>query len=201
VTQTRASRRVQLYPAPFEALAYRNLAINPRHVISQFSGANLTSVAAGASGYVTDGHALSTRGATFAVTEQQVASPFAMRPDLKYGMSVGVSTAKSALAISDMAVISVPVKGVRSRHLLWGSANGKSLAVGLMMLSNISGAFYIRVVNSAVNRAHFQKVALAANQETFVSLVFPYCPDGIWTTDNAAGLLVLICLGAGSNYR
>jgi hypothetical protein len=199
---SRASRRAQLFPAPFEALAYQNLAINPRHVISQANGANVVSAAAG-SGlyYVTDGYALGAWGASFALAGHQVSSPFSTRPDLKNALSVGVSVAKTALAAGDTAVISIPVEGNRAKRLLWGTAYGKSLAFGMMMLSNVSGAFYIRVANPGATRAYAQRVTLVANQETFVPLIFPYCPDGAWPTDNTAGLYVQIALAIGASLQ
>jgi hypothetical protein len=202
VTVTRASRRAQLFPAPFEALAYQNLAINPRHVLSQANGANVVSVAAPAGAYVTDGHILATAGASFTLTGQQVAAPFATRPDIKNGVRIGVSVAKTALVSGDVAAINVPVEGWRSRRLAWGTANGKSLAFGVMMLSSVSGAFYVNVGNAyTTSRSYFQKVTLVANQETFVPLVFPPCPDGAWASDNTLGLVLRVVLAAGSAFQ
>jgi len=204
MSATRAARRAQIFPAPFEALAHMNLAINPRHVISQINGNSIVTVGANAGNvYIDDGNNLFTNGTSLGVTGQNVSnSPFTTRPDLLCALKIGVSTAKSVLAAADLVTWNVPIEGMYSKRLQWGGLSGLPLSVGVMLLPNFSGNVYMCAHNpNAATAYYFQKITLVANQEQFAPLLFPPNTTAVWgngTTNVGLSLSLVLASGTSS---
>lgn len=204
MTVTRAATRAQIVSAPFEALAMLNMATNPRHVLSTFWGASVVNCPAGTTNYIDDGHILGASGTSFTVNGANVTNfPFTTRPDLQNALKITCSVAKATLAAGDCTSVYIPIEGFYSKVLRWGGSNGVPLVVGLMMLSNVTGNYYVSTCNSTNTASYAQKVSLVAGQEQFVVLVFP--PNSTVSTWNngstSIGFAVRITLASGTTFQ
>lgn len=195
-----AQARSNIYAASTDALAYNNIPINPFHNISQENGTTSVSVS-NTTKYISDQWQVAFVGTSLAGTGQVVSAPFTSYPAILYGLQLTTTTAKASLSAGDYIFASQPIEGQRVAKLGWGTSQAQAISIGKLMRSSIALTGYISVRNGATNRSYLKQFTLAANTDTYVSIIIPGDTSGTWATDNTLGLTVTFCFGAGSTYQ
>ena len=193
---TATNARINLYAAPFDAMAYSGLQVNGFHQVSQENG----DTAVGNGGYPSDQNLFSLTHAATA-TAKRVASPFSSRLDIPRGIEIETTSGASAAA-GNFLVLSQRIEGERVRgRLAWGTAAAKPLRIGAVLRSNVSGRGYLSVTNSAQNRTHLKAFDLVAGVDAWANITVPGDTSGTWLQDTGIGLRVQWCFSAGSTFH
>jgi hypothetical protein len=195
-------------PAPFDAMACENLALNADHIVSQFNiDSAVTGIgsAGGVESYLTDQWTIRAKG-SLRVTGQRITS--LSLPGIKYALRTTITTTQSSLGSGDYLQVSQPIEGLRALRLGLGTSGAAAIAVGVYVRSSVTGTFAVELTNSARNRSICKLVTIAAaNTWTWVSFsgapgagatAFAGDTSGTWLTDTGVGLRVGITLAAGS---
>src|SRR3954469_839432 len=194
-----ATTRVQLYAAPFDALAANGLQINGGMEVSQENvGGSLTLTATGAlqTKYLIDGVMAAYRGTFVAAGQQVTDAPAGYRNSLK----VTVSTAQSSLGANDELSILMPVEGVRASRLALGTASTAAISIGFWVKAHRAGTYSGSLRNSAKNRSYpFSFAVNAADTWEFKTVTFGGDTGSTWLTDTGVGFYLNICIAAGAS--
>lgn len=189
--------RELLYTAPFDAMAYNGLQVNGFQQISTQNG----DAAGTTSGYYpTDEEHVLTNG-SFAFSTQRVATPFSSRMDISRGIKIEATTG-AALGVSDYCFLEHLIEGARlTGRLGWGLAFAKSLSIGRVLRSNVSGRGYLVIRNGSFNRSYVKAFDLVANTDTYISATITGDTSGTWAVDTSLGLTISWCFGSGSTFQ
>ena len=185
--------RANLYASPFDAMAFDGMQVNGGVDISQellSVGATLTN---NTNRYIADcWESMYNHGAaTAVVTSAQVAN--ASFPSTLNGYSFGhqvkATTAISSPANGDFARHRHQIEGQRVARLAWGTSGAQSISVALQLYSTASGTAFLRVTNSAGNRAYHTEITVSAGWN-FVTKTIAGDTSGTWQTFNASGIIL-----------
>ena len=199
-----AASRTLLAAAPIDALAYSGMQVNGAMEVSQENGT--TAVTLTATGtlqfkYLLDGVMAGFRG-SFVAVGQQVAAPSAM-PAAK-ALKITVTTAQASLGANDELSIMLPIEGTRTGRLLSGTSLASVQSLGFWFSAHRTGLYSGAVMNAAKTRScPFSFTVNAADTPQWISLsgssAIPADTSGTWANDNTVGMVVSICLAAGSS--
>ncbi|MGB3445816.1 MAG: DUF2793 domain-containing protein [Xanthobacteraceae bacterium] len=192
--------RRQLNAAPIEALGAMNIFPNGGFeggAEASASAIALTATSALQSVTVVDGVAAAYRG-SFVAAVQQVASPFAGG---RYALKFTVSSAQASLGADDELSCVLTVPGLHSAKLALGTADAQPQSLGFWFQAHRAGSYSGSIRNGAKTRAYpFSFTVAAADTPQWISLTgIAGDTGGTWTIDASAGLLITICLAAGTS--
>ena len=92
------------------------------------------------------------------------------------------------------------VEGFNVADLGWGTADAQTITVSFRVRSSLTGTFGGAINNSAFNRSYpFSYTISAANTWETKAIAIPGDTSGTWLTNSGIGLILCICLGAGSS--
>ena len=164
VTQ-RSQARMNIYAAPFDALAYSGIQINGAMQVSQEKGAAGTTTNGG---FVVDGSWVLNTAGTVAVTAQQ-ASSATLFPGLPNFLQITVQTPEVTRTGSDGAYFISRVEGYRISRLGWGTPNAQPLTIGFWTAHVRTGTYSVHV-RSTSSRSYVttytQNISGAAEYKT-----------------------------------
>jgi len=173
----------------------RNRIINGAMVISQRNGTS--SVTPGSGTYPID-RFQNTQSTASSFSYQQVAPPTALA-GFVYCQKATVLAARTPAA-GDRYDYLQAVEGLNITDLAWGTSSAKAVTASFWVYSSVTGTFAVSISNGGVNRSYVNTYTISsANTWTQVTVTFPGCPDGTWSTDNGTGLILFFDLGCGSN--
>jgi hypothetical protein len=194
-----ATTRVQLYAAPFDALAFNGMQVNGAMEVSQENGASsvtLTATGSLQTRYLVDGAMAAYRGAFVAAGQQVTDAPAGYRNSLKFT----VSTAQSSLGASDELSVLIPVEGLRAARLALGTASAASISFGFWVKAHRTGTYSGSLRNSAKSRSYpFTFAVSGADTWEFKTVTVGGDTSGAWLTDTGVGLYLTICIAGGSS--
>ena len=187
---------------PLDALSTGGMQINGGMEVSQETGntaVTLTASASLQSRYVVDGVQAHYRGSFVAVAQQAV-SPF---PGTAKALRIGITTAQASLGGNDELSVVLPIEGVRTSRLAFGSASAAPLSLGFWFSAQRPGIYSGAIRNGARNRSWpFTFTVAEADTRQWVSLsgLSAIAGDvtGAWSAGSDVGLSVTICLAAGA---
>jgi hypothetical protein len=173
----------------------RNRIINGNMLISQRYGTS--SVTPGSGTYPID-RFQNTQSTASSFSYQQVAPPTALA-GFVYCQKATVLAARTPAA-GDRYDYLQAVEGLNITDLAWGTSSAKAVTASFWVYSSVTGTFAVSISNGGINRSYVNTYTISsANTWTQVTVTFPGCPDGTWSTDNGTGLILFFDLGCGSN--
>jgi hypothetical protein len=114
----------------------------------------------------------------------------------------GTSSSAYSVTAADQFFIAQSVEGYNINDLEWGTANAKTVNLSFQVYSSLTGTFAGSIQNNANNRSYVFSYSIpVANTWTTISITITGDTTGTWLTTNGAGLLVILSIGAGSNYN
>jgi hypothetical protein len=198
-TDAAATRR-QLSGAPIDALGALNMFPNGGFeggAEASATAITLTATSILQSATVVDGVAVAYRG-SFVAAVQQVASPFAGG---RYAAKFTVSSAQASLGANDELCCVLTVPGLQSAKLALGTASAQPQSLGFWFQAHRTGSYSGSIRNGTKARSHpFSFTVTAADAPQWISLTgIAGDASGTWAIDTGAGLLIAICLAAGTS--
>jgi hypothetical protein len=173
----------------------KNRIINGAMLVSQRYGTS--SVTPGSGTYPID-RFQNTQSTASSFSYQQVAPPTALA-GFVYCQKATVLAARTPAA-GDRYDYLQAVEGLNITDLAWGTSSAKAVTASFWVYSSVTGTFAVSISNGGVNRSYVNTYTISsANTWTQVTVTFPGCPDGTWSTDNGTGLILFFDLGCGSN--
>lgn len=178
----------------------RNRIIDPGMLVSQENGNNAVSPATGGLVYGSDSFTLYRYGATGAASLQRTAlktpggSPYRLRTT--------VTAANPSPGAGDSLLLGTKIEGIDVADLGFGTAYAKTIAIRFGCRASVAGTYGVSVRNSGYNRYFTSAISIAPNEvgiDVVKSVTLTGDTTGAWSTDNATGLEVMICLLAGPN--
>ena len=107
-------------------------------------------------------------------------------------------SATSLVATSNFEMFQY-IEGFNVADLAWGTASAQPITVSFWVRSSLTGTFGGAINNSAFNRSYpFSYTINAANTWEQKSVTIAGDTSGTWLTDNGIGLILCICIGAGT---
>lgn len=198
-TDAVATRR-QLSAAPIDALGA--MTMFPNGGFEGGAEASATAITLTATGTlqsvaVVDGAATAYRG-SFVAAVQQVTSPFTGG---RYALKYTISTAQASLGADDELCCVLTVPGLQSAKLALGTANAQPQSLGFWFQSHRTGAYSGSIRNGSKARScPFSFTVTTADTPQWISLTgIAGDTTGTWTIDASAGMLITICLAAGTS--
>lgn len=181
--------RLDQVPAP-----YRNRIINGDMQVSQMNVGNAVTPATG--GYILDQWHFGGAVPASKLTFQQVADA---PPGFKNSLKVTVA-AQYAPAVGESLVLQQPIEGQNIADIGFGTANAKTVAVGVWVKSSVAGTYSCSLRNAASTRCYLGTIAIA-NPDVWAYQVIVLVADtaGAWATDNTCGMWLAFDLGSGAN--
>lgn len=181
--------------APIEALAFNGMQVNGGVDVSQEIGTTGATLTNNTAQYTADcwesmyNHA----AATAVVTSGQVAAASfgAVLAGFAFAYRIKATTAITSPANGDFAFHRQQIEGYRVAKLGWGATGALSITIAFWFYSTASGVAFIRLRNSANNRAYHVEFTVAAGWN-FVVKVIAGDTSGTWQKTTTAGLIVEI---------
>jgi len=174
-----------------------NLIINGDMRIAQ-RGTSFVSPASGA--FLMDRYSIALVGAgAFTVTQD---TDVPSGEGFLSSMKVDVTTADATLAASDQYAIQYKVEGLNMQHLMFGSANAKTMTLTFWVKSTVTGTQYVTLANNARDRCYPAAITINVS-DTWEkkTITFTGATDGTWLTTNGVGLSIIFNLAYGSNFE
>jgi hypothetical protein len=199
-----STSRTQLAAAPIDALAYSGMQVNGAMEVDQEHVGTATTLTATGTlqlKYLLDGVMAGIRG-SFVATAQQVAAPAGM-PAAK-ALKITVTTAQGSLGANDELTIMLPIEGVRTSRLLFGTALASPQSLGFWISAHRSGAYSGAIMNAAKTRSYpFAFTIAAVDTPQWISLsgasAIAADTAGTWLNDSNVGMTIAICLAGGAS--
>jgi len=111
-------------------------------------------------------------------------------------------TSSSAYSVgsSDQFVFYQNIEGFNAADLAWGTASAQAITVSFWVRSSLTGTFGGSIRNGSYNRSYpFSFTISSANTYEYKTVTIAGDTTGTWATDNSIGLILAICMGAGSS--
>ena len=103
------------------------------------------------------------------------------------------------LSANDAVQISQFIEGWRILRLAWGTTSAQPITIGFWTAHARTGTYSVSVRNSPVTRSYAATYTIAAaNVWQYNTVTIPGCTDGVWASDNNAGMIVTFTLASGS---
>ncbi len=191
--------RQLLAAAPFDALAYNGMQLNGSMEASQENGtASVTLTGSGSlqTRYLLDGVMAAYRGTFVAAGQQVTDAPPGYRNSLKFT----VSTAQGSLGSSDELSVLVPIEGMRTARLAFGSGSAAAVSFAFWVKAHRTGTYSGSLRNNTKARSYpFTFAVSAADTWEFKTVTIAGDVSGGWANDTSVGLLLNICIAGGSS--
>lgn len=189
--------------APFDALAFNGAEVNGNVYISQEFGTTGATLANNTAKYTADcWEGFYNHGAaTAVVTSGQIAAASfgAALPGYTTAHRIKATTAISSIANGDFARHRQKIEGFRTSRFGLGSSAAFSIAIFARWYVTAPGVAFVRLSNSAANRAYHREVTLVAGWNT-IREVIPGDTSGAWDTTTPSGLVVeFFCAGKAAS--
>lgn len=186
--------RVNIYAAPFDALAFGGMQINGSMEVSQEYGGTLRTAAAN---YALDGFLVTNNGGSVIQTQQVADAP----PGFVNSLKITVTTADAVMAAGSYAFIFSNIEGYRTAGLQFGTASPQPLTIGFWVKAHRPGTYSGSARNSALTRFYaFTFVVNAADTWEFKTITIPTGDTtGAWLTTNGIGLRLSWVIASGTN--
>jgi hypothetical protein len=193
---------------PFmEAMAASNIVLNGGMEISQEFGSTQTTLVNNTVKYTVDmWKAIYNHTAATAVFKFQQLAP-ANSPSFGLGFPMSLqliaTTALSAPAAGDYAIIEQLIEGYRVAKLGFGSAtNPQFVTIGFWVCATIAGTMAVALSNGANNRTYPVNVVINnANTWEYKTVTIPVDTSGTWLTTTGIGAYLSFCFCAGSTNQ
>lgn len=191
--------RQLLAAAPFDAVAFNGMQLNGNMEASQENGSSavtLTGSGALQTKYVLDGVMAAYRGTFVASAFQTTDAPPGYRSSLKFT----VTTAQSSLGSNDELAVLIPVEGLRTARLAFGSASAAAVSFAFWVKAHRTGTYSGSLRNSAKARSYpFTFTVNSADTWEFKTVTIAGDTSGTWLTDSGVGISLNICIAGGSS--
>ena len=120
-------------------------------------------------------------------------------PDDFVNSVIVTSSSAYSVGASEQFLLRQFVEGLNSAHLLWGTANAKTVTLSFWTRSSLTGTFGGAVFNSGGTRSYpFTYTISSADTWEQKTITIPGDTSGTWLTTNGVGLTISFGLGAGS---
>ena len=120
-------------------------------------------------------------------------------PDDFVNSVVVTSSSAYSVGASEQFLLRQFVEGLNSAHLLWGTANAKTVTLSFWTRSSLTGTFGGAVFNSGGTRSYpFTYTISSADTWKQKTITIAGDTSGTWLTTNGVGLTISFGLGAGS---
>jgi hypothetical protein len=179
----------------WDALAYMNMAINPRMDISQERGnyndtGGILSMTSGTQRYVLDGYQAYFKNASATVSVAQMSLVTFGVPYQNFSNSLYLYTGNgfTTLANGDCSSVFVMVEGYRMARLNWGTVAAQPLTYAFALYAGGAGTFFIRFMNATTNRTYYQELVSPGLGWHFYTGTIPGDTAGTWNRDTGVGL-------------
>lgn len=197
-TPTAILSKLKSISVPFGAI--RNRHLNPAFQICQDRATEAT-VSMSATGYVMDGVLTIVYGGGVLSCSQVAKATPGGSP---YRLRAAVSTTDEAINSTDAYDITIPIEGVDVADLQFGTISAKSFVWrGIVNLP--TGTYGLSFTNGLGTRSYVTTITVAAGEagtDKLVSVTIPGDTSGSWISDaSGPGLIVRICIAAGTNYQ
>lgn len=135
---------------------------------------------------------------SFVAAAQQVTSPFVGG---RYALKFTVSLAQASLGANDELSCVLEIPGIQSAKLALGTANAQPQSLGFWFQAHRTGAYSGSIRNGTKARSYpFSFTVNVADTPQWIPLSnIPGDVSGSWATDASAGVLITICLAAGTS--
>ena len=187
----RAQSRMNIFAAPFDALAYSGMQINGSFEVSQEKGTTATTVSGQ---YVCDGWRSTFVLSSGAVSEQTTAS--STLPYYGNFLSITVTTA-CPMAAGDFITPNQLIEGYRIARLGWGKTTAQPITVGFWS-NHFTPGIYSVVARNGVRSCAMAYTHNASNVWQYNAVTFPGDTAGTWAADNTIGLVISFCMASGT---
>ena len=191
----RSQSRMNIYAAPFDALAYSGMQINGSFEVCQERGPRASISVANAG--VTDGWTTFFAGTGVISTTQSASG--AMFP-IPNSLVFTVVTAQTTMGADDYFVFMQKIEGYQISRLNWGTLNAQPLTIGFWSSHKRTGVYSVTVRNAALTRSYnatyTHNVSDVAQYNT---ITVPGETSGVWPTDNSVAMWISFVLASGSN--
>ena len=179
-----------------DAMAYSGMQINGSMDVSQELGTTGTSADFT---YAIDGWKLSKNGTMIPIAVQSASS--SLFPGFSNMLAVVFSTAQASLGASDVVSMLHPIEGYRVARLAWGTANARPITIAFWSDHFKPGLYSVVARNNPPNRCYAATYTHAvSNVPQYNVITIPGDTSGTWAANNALGLMLVFCVGAGSTY-
>lgn len=190
--------RVNIYAAPFQAMAYNGMQFNGSCDVSQEKGATLTT----ATGYICDGWSMFavgtgalSGGAGNGTGMPGVPAGFVNR------IAITVTTAQATFAAGDRFNVSHNIEGYRFARMAWGTAAALPVTLAFWTRHDVAGTYTISLRNATVDRSYVTTYSQSApNTWEYKTVTIPGDTGGTWAYDNTIGAIITFSFGAGATY-
>jgi hypothetical protein len=194
--------RLNVYAAPFDAMAYNGMQVNGGMDVSQERGNNAVTLTNNALNYIIDGWMGVYSSATMSLAggaQAPVGAPFGLgHPNC---LTLTTNTG-AALGANDYVTIGQYIEGWRVVRLNFGHAAAGSITVSFWAQASIAGNFGVVAQNGGNNRSYVTMLAIntPATWE-YKTVTIPGDVAGTWLKTNGIGLAIWLCFGVGATYQ
>ena len=117
-------------------------------------------------------------------------------------LKVDVTTADASLAASDRVHIRQPIEAQNLQHLLYGTANAKTLTATFRVRSPKAGTHCVALYQPDGSRSFVREYTIdSADTFETKTVTFPGDASGTINNDNGEGLQLIFPLAAGSDFH
>lgn len=109
--------------------------------------------------------------------------------------------ADAALAAADNYIFHQIIEGYRVARLGFGAVNAKSATLSFWVEGMPAGTYSVSLRNAATDRSYIAQFIVSSVARQQIQVTIPGDVTGTWTYVNGSGILVTICLGAGSDFQ
>ena len=182
---------MNIFAAPFDALAYSGMQINGSMDVSQELGQTGTSINGN---YVCDGWRLYWTGSTMTLTASQVLNATVVfRFPFLYAHN-HTGTPQPTLAASDLVCVLQRIEGWRIKGFAWGTPNVQPLTIGFWSAHNTAGLYSGSVRNTypTIDRSFvFSSIRRGAGGVPQYNVItIPGCTDSTWSKRTTPSVLI-----------
>jgi hypothetical protein len=180
------------------SLGFRNRIINGDMRIDQRNnGASVTASNTGDAVYTLDRWAYRVLTASKISVQQSSAAPAGFKNSL-----LVTSLSAYSLGASEFLTVRQPIEGFNAADLDWGTANARSVTLSFWVRSSLTGTFGGAIWNGAENRTYVYSYTInSANTWEQKTVTIAGDTSGTWLTTNGMGLMLVFCVGAGTNFQ
>ena len=191
----RAQARMNVYAAPFDAMAYSGMQINGSIEVSQEVGTTGAALLVPGSKYGADGWVGDMGSASGTATVVQ----YALGPNRAFPYSIalyGSSTPPSA-AGNDYLMLRHNIEGYRWSRLGFGASGAQPVTIAFWIASNAGGTCSLSLRNGppgSTNRSYVTKLTLAGGLIwEYKTVTIPGDTLGTWVTNNTTAAFLTFC--------
>jgi hypothetical protein len=199
--------RINIYSAPFDAMAYTGIQVNGAMEVSQEVGSTLLTPSTGVPAYIVDqwvGQWQLISGAG-SCSFQQVTPPGS--PSFNGGFqkciqAKAVTGGAFGTSAADLVRFYQPIEGYRLARLGWGATGASSITVSFWVYATVTGTATCSVYNSGGTRGYPVNFTVnAANTWEYKTITIPGDTSGTWLKDSSLGCVLNLCFASGSSWQ